>query len=515
MLTAVALTITVRHAIDGPSPLFCHTANCAASGKTQLAKAAHYIAVGRDIPARNYPMTGRGRDRGENEEEIGKTATTCAIEGHVAYLLDNVPTGRGFGCGALDAMITATTESGRAMKTNSAPERDFRTVLIATGNNIRPVGDTVRRTIRIGLASTAERPEEVKYEGPEVTEWARADRGKLFTAAVTIAAAYIRAGRPAQAIKPLGSFEAWSGLVRSAVVWLGLPDPCSGKAKFVEEDEDRDRAAALIELVAMIAPNGQAVAAADICKRVRADLEAARPYDVDRKAWSLATAEEGDHPAIDHYRIVCPGVTIPDAHKLGFAFRRYKGRTIGGRRVEAAESDTHRKITLWRVVRVGGNGRRECGGNGQNTFPQNGPSFPPIDDPATGDDHFEGYEPASAGMGGNAAGIENTHSRRIPADANHCTEDTYVESAGMRGIIAPPLRDSDPSLSLGTCDSPMYGDRCGNNPRIPATDPKRDEPSSEPDHFQNGTDRGPPRTTPDGPTTYRTFTGEQFEEGEL
>jgi putative DNA primase/helicase len=68
-----------------------------------------------------------------------------------------------------------------------------------------------------------------------------ADRGKYVAAALTVVRAYIVAGKPGK-LPPLASFEEWSDLVRSALVWLGLPDP-------VETSEDaRDDDPELIAL---------------------------------------------------------------------------------------------------------------------------------------------------------------------------------------------------------------------------------------------------------------------------
>ena len=51
--------------------------------------------------------------------------------------------------------------------------------------------------------------------------------------------AYILAGKPTQNISPYGSFEEWSDLVRSVLVWTGEPDPCEGRGT-VEADADND-----------------------------------------------------------------------------------------------------------------------------------------------------------------------------------------------------------------------------------------------------------------------------------
>lgn len=55
-------------------------------------------------------------------------------------------------------------------------------------------------------------------------------------AGLTILKAYHHAGRPEQKIRPFGRFEEWSNLVRSAIVWLELPDPCESRKGIEESD---------------------------------------------------------------------------------------------------------------------------------------------------------------------------------------------------------------------------------------------------------------------------------------
>lgn len=54
---------------------------------------------------------------------------------------------------------------------------------------------------------------------------------------MTILAAYISAGKPNVGVNPLGSFEGWPGLVRNAVIWAGLSDPCATR-RALEESAD-------------------------------------------------------------------------------------------------------------------------------------------------------------------------------------------------------------------------------------------------------------------------------------
>src|SRR5262249_4519507 len=96
----------------------------------------------------------------------------------------------------------------------------------ATGNNVLIAADTARRVCHVRLESPDERPEERDgFRHPDLLAWVGENRGRLLAAALTILRAYRAAGRPDQSLPAWGSFEGWSRLVRSAVIWVGLPDP--------------------------------------------------------------------------------------------------------------------------------------------------------------------------------------------------------------------------------------------------------------------------------------------------
>ena len=64
-----------------------------------------------------------------------------------------------------------------------------------------------------------------------------ANRGAYIAAALTICRAYLMAGRPGKA-KPLSSFEGWSDVVRSALLWLGKKDPVDSLEAARAEDPE-------------------------------------------------------------------------------------------------------------------------------------------------------------------------------------------------------------------------------------------------------------------------------------
>jgi putative DNA primase/helicase len=94
----------------------------------------------------------------------------------------------------------------------------------ATGNNLLVIGDMSRRALRCKIDPQVERPELRSFttERPDIA-MAKARPAYVY-AALTILKAFAVAGSPRQT-EPLGSFEAWSRLVRDCLIWLGEPDP--------------------------------------------------------------------------------------------------------------------------------------------------------------------------------------------------------------------------------------------------------------------------------------------------
>jgi hypothetical protein len=59
--------------------------------------------------------------------------------------------------------------------------------------------------------------------------------------------AYVAAGKPSISKPPMGSFEAWSELVRAPIVWAGGADPCDSYEMVVDEDPEAENLRALLE----------------------------------------------------------------------------------------------------------------------------------------------------------------------------------------------------------------------------------------------------------------------------
>jgi putative DNA primase/helicase len=109
--------------------------------------------------------------------------------------------------------------------------------VLANGNNAQVAADMVRRTIECRLDANIERPEARVFQNNPLAR-IRRDRGRYIAACLTIARAYLVAGKPDR-LPTLASYEAWSDLVRSPLVWLGRADPVDSMADLHSVDPVR------------------------------------------------------------------------------------------------------------------------------------------------------------------------------------------------------------------------------------------------------------------------------------
>jgi hypothetical protein len=212
---AALLTPLARFAYTGPSPLFLVDANVRAAGKGLSLDTISRIVTGERFTVATYT---------DDEEELRKRVTSLVLAGDRLVLFDNLA-GR-FGNAVLDAALTGTSWKDRLLGINRMAEGPLYMTWYATGNNVAIAADTARRICHIRFESPEEHPERRQdFHHPNLLAWVGENRGRLLAAALTILRGYSAAGRPDLGLPAWGSFEGWSGLPRSAVVWVGMPDP--------------------------------------------------------------------------------------------------------------------------------------------------------------------------------------------------------------------------------------------------------------------------------------------------
>jgi hypothetical protein len=325
---AYLLTLLSRYAFDGPAPLTLFDANTPGTGKGLLCHVAVWIVTGRRAPTRCYQP---------DAEEMRKVITSAALAGDALVVLDNVD-----GClgdCALEKILTDTRHQDRVLGVNKNIDLPVYMTWAATGNNVIVGGDMTRRTMHVRLDSPLERPDEREdFTHPDLLAHVREQRGELLSAALTILRAYCVAGRPDQHLKPWGSYEQWSALVRAAVVWAGLPDPALTREELrTTASPELTALPALLAGIERLDPCGKGLTVG----RIVAALREARDTDGDDV---LKTAFEA-------LCVLCPGerdepLAGPDS--IGRRFRKLHGRIFAGRAIERAGAD-HRAV-LWRVT---------------------------------------------------------------------------------------------------------------------------------------------------------------------
>jgi hypothetical protein len=307
------LTAFCRRTLNA-APLHAFDAPVRGTGKTLLANIAPMILTGRKV----IPVS-----QGATEEEDEKRLLAILMRSDAVVLIDNI--NRPLQGDALCTILTEPSWQCRRLGHSEEVHVRTNTLFMATGNNLQFSGDMGRRGLICQLDAEMEKPEERPFKR-DLNEYLLEHRGELGAAALTVLRAFIVAGRPgAKELTPYGSYEQWSALVRSALVWLGETDPCVTRELIEAVNPAKGRLLAL--LAAMVGDSfrsaGQIVKAADVNERLRDALAEALPRGV---------------------------IT---ARALGVYLSKYKGTIAGGYRLDT-EQDTHDEVWQFKVVKIGG-----------------------------------------------------------------------------------------------------------------------------------------------------------------
>lgn len=309
-----AMPVAPMHAYSAPGP---------GSGKSYKVDVAFGIASGQ-----RAPVIAAGRDEAETEKRIA----SALIAGQPIVSIDNV-NGQ-LGGDALCQMIERPLLQLRVLGASKIVRIENNATWFATGNNIQLVGDMTRRVLLCSLDPAVERPELREFNARPF-DLVLADRGKYVAAALTIARAYIVAGCPGE-LPALASFEDWSRIVRSALVWLGQADPVE----------------------TMEAARAEDPVLTSLREVFRSWHEAVGPAS--HTTGKIKTAAErtglgGNRLHAELYQALCAiaddrrgGI---DTMALGNWLGRHKGRIVDRLKLQA-DNDTHAKQKVWSVVRV-------------------------------------------------------------------------------------------------------------------------------------------------------------------
>ncbi len=202
-MVGLALTPVVRPLLEGANvPLGIIDAPRAGSGKDLAGQIAALASTGQFPGTMSDPNT---------KSEWRKQITAQLVRGErfvlmsdVTGTIDNAP---------LRRVLTTPTWSDRILGATRQVRLPANAVWCATGNNLRPQGDMVRRCFLIRLDTEMQRPwtrSDFRHQQPQ---WTQEHCGELAGALLTLARAWIAAGQPDPDTPTLGSFEEWCRVV--------------------------------------------------------------------------------------------------------------------------------------------------------------------------------------------------------------------------------------------------------------------------------------------------------------
>lgn len=222
------LTAAIRPSLN-LAPMFHARAPQSGSGKSLLCEIITAFATSRPGSPLSFPT---------NDAECSKLLLAEMIGSPGVVEFDNL-TGDIFPYKSLCTALTSEHLTGRILGASKMVSVNTRTLILSSGNNVGPVADMSRRCITINIEPASEIPSTHVFLRPDLASEVRAARGRYVTAALTIIRAWVVAGSPHTACKPLNGYQHWSDWCRQPLLWLGLADPAAGTFKGIGDDPDR------------------------------------------------------------------------------------------------------------------------------------------------------------------------------------------------------------------------------------------------------------------------------------
>jgi hypothetical protein len=264
---------------------------------------------------------------GASEEEMRKRLTAKLLTAPPAILLDNIR-GR-LSSPSLAAALTATSWEDRRLGVSETVTVPAHCAWVATGNNPAVSTEIARRCVRIRLDARVDRPwTREGFRHLDLRAWMTAHRPQLVWAALTIAQAWLAAGRPS-GTRVLGGFESWSRVVGGILEHAELKGFLANLSEFYDQ-ADVEGAAWRTFVAAWWERYGtEPVGVAELWQVV-----------------NPARAEDGDPVDLN----LGDGNERSQRTRLGKALTGYRDRQFGDVRLVAA--GTHRRAQLFRLMKV-------------------------------------------------------------------------------------------------------------------------------------------------------------------
>lgn len=317
---AAMMTVVLRGAFPVAPVFFFHKPE-PGTGGSYLTKIISTIVLGREAVPLNASA---------DPKEFVKELSAAAYEADPILNLNNLTFD--LESSMLSQMATEGTVNIRPFGKNTETVRcNCRAMTtLVNGNNIRVVGELVRRSLTSRLDTGLERPETKSYTGDPLTS-IKSNRGKYLAAALTIARVYLNSGKKVRVLR-INGFEGWSRFVQEPLVALGVPDPVASQEDARARDPERGALAHRIAAIAKHFGGMSRFLATDILEKV------------------TATGGNGRPAYPDLYEAFSTREKI-SSRSIGNQLSKDEGRVLNGSKIELIEKSAHGHI--YRVVSSG------------------------------------------------------------------------------------------------------------------------------------------------------------------
>jgi hypothetical protein len=214
---ALLLTLALRSAIEGATPLAAINKNSPGAGATLLTEVFGMVAYGRAPGLTPLPA---------DDAELEKRITTLLRDGEPLNVFDNVD--RPLEHGSLSLVLTAVEWAGRVLGKSETARYPNRAVWIANGVNLTLRGDIARRAYESRIVVDDAQPwrqaadEGQRFRHPRLMEWAKEHRGEILGACLMLARNWYAKGQPPPSTPTLGKFEDWCRVIGGILETAGV-----------------------------------------------------------------------------------------------------------------------------------------------------------------------------------------------------------------------------------------------------------------------------------------------------
>lgn len=234
---AMLMTAALRPSLSS-APGLVISKPCYGAGATMLARLAGMVLTGRNPPVMPF----------DRREEATKQLNATLIAGTQILIPDNLPEGMPFSHSLLAQLLSEPLIEVRELGTSRKVLVDSRRLVIATGVNVMPDADLIRRMLVCRLDPRVERAEAREFKRPNLWQEFSRDRPAILSDLFTVTAAYLNQTERVS-VRPLAGYDQFRSWVAEPLVWLGQPDVIESAREGAANDTTRGQLAQVLPLL--------------------------------------------------------------------------------------------------------------------------------------------------------------------------------------------------------------------------------------------------------------------------